>query len=169
MTMPVMPDDEPFDFLATQAVADFLATNTNPSLDGILYPSVQGGEGKLNLVLFHKAARVQPLDIPQGTVIDAQLYEHDEDGVRIYPWVWEEVPSNEASGEPAPIQLDPEPFMIPEALDALDPEDFYNEQREPVLKLDISSLQVHVVEAVEFKTKAHTVNRHRGEKKTRFF
>ena len=30
ITMPVMPDDERFEYLATQAVADFLATNANP-------------------------------------------------------------------------------------------------------------------------------------------
>ena len=42
MTLPVMPNDEPFGYLATQAIADFLATEANPPLDGILYPSVQG-------------------------------------------------------------------------------------------------------------------------------
>jgi len=53
-----MPDDEPFEYLATQAIADFLATEANPALDGIIYPSVRGSDGKLNVVLFHKAARV---------------------------------------------------------------------------------------------------------------
>jgi len=32
ITMPVMPDDEPFEYLATQAVADFLSSSTNPLL-----------------------------------------------------------------------------------------------------------------------------------------
>ena len=45
LTMPVMPDDEPFEYLPTQAIADFLASRTKPSLDGIIYPSVQGIDG----------------------------------------------------------------------------------------------------------------------------
>lgn len=64
ISMPVMPDDEPFDYLATQAIADFLATETDPALDGLIYPSAQGSQGKLNVVLFHNAARVQELEIP---------------------------------------------------------------------------------------------------------
>jgi hypothetical protein len=50
ITQPVMPDDEPFDYLPTQAIADSLAAEATPPLDGILYPSVQGKEGKLNVV-----------------------------------------------------------------------------------------------------------------------
>jgi hypothetical protein len=29
--MPVMPDDEPFDYFATQAIADFLAAEGTPA------------------------------------------------------------------------------------------------------------------------------------------
>lgn len=165
ITMPVMPDDEPFEYLATQAVADFLATNTNPLLDGILYPSVQGGKGKLNMVLFHKAARVQSLDIPKGTTIDTQLYEYDDDGIDIRPWVWEQIPPKPATPEVAPIRLEPEDLLVSEVLDSSTPEDYDDERREPVLKLDISSLQVYVVRAVEFGSDSHPVHRHRSEKK----
>jgi hypothetical protein len=42
IAMPVMPDDEPFDYLATQAIADFLATDENLALDGLLYPFCAG-------------------------------------------------------------------------------------------------------------------------------
>src|SRR5207248_10013811 len=42
ISQPIMPNDEPFDYLPTQAIADFLATRREPELDGILYPSVQG-------------------------------------------------------------------------------------------------------------------------------
>ena len=42
MTAPVMPDDEPLEYLVTQTIADYLATRTEPALDGILYPSAQG-------------------------------------------------------------------------------------------------------------------------------
>ena len=65
MTRPVMPDDQEFDYLATQAVADFLATENDPPLDGIRFNSTQSEEGD-NIVLFHKASRVKNMDLPAG-------------------------------------------------------------------------------------------------------
>jgi RES domain-containing protein len=37
ISRPVMPDDEPFEYLVTQAIADYLASEQN--LDGVIYPS----------------------------------------------------------------------------------------------------------------------------------
>ena len=34
-----MPDDEPFEYLVTQAIADYLAAEQ--AIDGIIYPSAQ--------------------------------------------------------------------------------------------------------------------------------
>jgi hypothetical protein len=163
ITMPVMPDDQPYEYLATQAVADFLATNANPPLDGILYPAVQGGKGKLNVVLFHKSARVQSLDIPKDTEIVSQLYEQNDDGVEIYPWVWEQVPLTTALPEAVPIRLEPEGLLTSEPLDSPNPEDYDYEGRKPMLKLDIQDLQVHVVKGIEFDVESHSVHRHRTE------
>jgi hypothetical protein len=109
VSKPVMPDDQPRDYLPTQAVADFLATAVDLPLDGMIYRSVQFGgrrrshprpifggirDGR-NVVLFHHAARVQPLDIPEGTdisVSDGALYStsapgsaDDLDGVSGFP------------------------------------------------------------------------------------
>lgn len=33
---PVVPDDQAFDYLETQAIADFLATENEPGLNGII-------------------------------------------------------------------------------------------------------------------------------------
>ena len=41
MTMPVMPDDEPKEYLITQMIADFVAQVGEPPIDGMLYRSVQ--------------------------------------------------------------------------------------------------------------------------------
>jgi len=77
LSKPVMPDDQILDYLPTQAVADFLATEAAPPLDGIIYPSVQigtdtpgtygilsgrRGEYRCNVVLFQKSARVKSPD-----------------------------------------------------------------------------------------------------------
>jgi hypothetical protein len=117
------------------------------------------------VVLFHKAARVQSLDIPNSTAIDAQLYEYDDDGIEIHPWVWEQIPSNPTAPGQVPIRLEPEDLLVSEALESSTPEDYNDERRDPVLKLDISNLQVHVVKSVEFETDSHPVHRHRSEKK----
>lgn len=153
---PVMPDDEPFEYLATQAVADFLASDGNPSLDGILYPSVQGIDG-INVVLFHKASKVEPLDVPKGTDIFAQLYFDTEDGCELFPWVDEIVPPKSTrrvasldSDELLPVEA----FGLPE-IDI--------EGREQTLKLDTSDVQIHVVRSVKFETEAFPVHRHRRD------
>jgi hypothetical protein len=77
LAKPVMPDDQALDYLTTQALADFLATEATPPLDGIIYPSVQIGTDppstygilsgrrgayRCNVVLFQKAARVESSD-----------------------------------------------------------------------------------------------------------
>src|SRR5262249_28108639 len=72
MTKPVMPEQELFEHLATQAIADFLSSGAAPKLDGIVYPSVQVSGGKLNVVLFHKAARVEALELPKGAEVSSR-------------------------------------------------------------------------------------------------
>lgn len=77
LSRPVMPSDELFDYIPTQAIADFLARKEWPALDGIIYPSVQAGRMRrktsrlgmvdshsmntCNVVLFHDAACVTEL------------------------------------------------------------------------------------------------------------
>jgi len=84
MARPVMPDDRALDYLPTQAIADFLANALDTPLDGILYPSVQVGfpassgavfarrRSRRNVVLFHKAARVHPFDVPDDAAIEVR-------------------------------------------------------------------------------------------------
>jgi hypothetical protein len=92
ITKPVMPDDEPFEYFVTQGIADYLATKKEPNLDGIIYRSVQHGRSKRNVVLFHRSARVESLDLPRGSEISAHLYEHSDEGTTPDYWVFEQVP-----------------------------------------------------------------------------
>jgi hypothetical protein len=159
--MPVMPDDEPFDYLATQAISDFLATEADPPLDRIIYPSVQTGEGegKFNVALFHKASRVQPLDIPKGAAISAQLNHDTDDGSEIDYWVWEELLPETPPSDRSEIH----DFLASEPLD----NSWYENQDErfPTLKLDLDSLEVHHVTRVEFNSDSYSVHRHRLNRK----
>lgn len=158
ITMPVMPEDEPSDYLVTQIIADYLANRDYPTLDGILYPSVQGIDGGVNVVLFRKAARVSSIEIPQGTVINVSSGNYFDESLEVDYSVWEEVPpksSKASSRKPAHIHdfggLNSEPFLHD------------NDWREATLRLDLQSLTVHHVTAARFETAPFPVRRHRLE------
>jgi hypothetical protein len=157
ITAPVMPDEEVFEYLPTQAIADFLATEANPALDGILYPSVQGAEGMKNVVLFQKAALVEDLELPRGTKIEAQLATSTEEGEEPDYWVWETTPKPGSTERSVTEHLD---AVISSA--AL-PDDF--EDRSPTLRLLTSSMQVHHIKKISFEMDDYPVIRHRSEER----
>ncbi|HEY0939246.1 MAG TPA: RES domain-containing protein [Steroidobacter sp.] len=153
-TKPVMPDDEPFEYLVTQAIADYLANLDDPKLDGIIYRSVQNGKTKNNVVLFHKASSVKPLDIPPGTEISAHLFEHDEDGVRPDYWVFENVPGPEDEDD---LGSDFPVLGLPNLRHR-------NDSRDPALSIDMASLRVHHIERAQYSSTAFTPTRHRSQR-----
>lgn len=77
MTKAIMPEDEQFEYLPTQAVADFLASKMG--FDGIIFSSAQSPEG-LNIALLNHSSRVDKINHPEGTFIRATLNDWDEDG-----------------------------------------------------------------------------------------
>ena len=158
MTRPVMPDDETFEYLPTQAVADFLATQQKPAIDGILFPSVQAGGDDLNVVLFHKAARVETYLVPKGARIEGSTYEQHSEGLDTNYSVIEWLPPDEqkkpdpAPGWPDFAGLRVQPWIEP------DPD-----SREPALRVDMQSLVVHQVDKVNYDTTEFDVSRYRYE------
>jgi hypothetical protein len=163
MTRPVMPDDEPFDYLVTQAVADFLATESSASIDGIIFPSVQAAGHVLNIVLFHKSACVEPMDIPEGTQIKVLAGQVGEEG-------WEEDYSVSEAVPPAPDEADKrdtKPWRSDLVSIAADPsQENDSDMREATLRIVPESITVHRVRRVEFETEEFPVRRHRREKLT---
>lgn len=155
-TKPVMPGDEPFEYLVTQAIADYLANLDEPKLDGIIYRSVQDGKAKKNIVLFHKAAGVKPLDVPPGTEISAHLFEHDDEGIRPDYWVFESVPPE---GDEDGLGLG----MPMHGL--FDPTD-RGTSRDPALSIDVKSLEVHHIKRAEYFSTKFTPVRHRSVRST---
>ncbi len=157
ITKPVMPDDEVFDYLATQAIADFLATENDPLLDGIIFRSAQVKDGR-NVVLFQKAARGATMELPEGTEIDARSGYVTEDGWEVDYSVTECVPPPKSS--PAK-QDDGWPYFLPSPGPAISWEDDY---RESALQIDPKSVVVHQIDWVEYKTTTYDVDRHRFER-----
>ncbi len=167
ITQPVMPDDELFEYLVTQAIADFLATELSVRIDGIIYPSIQTADNILNVVLFHKAARVEAMDFPKGTKIDVTVGQFGEDGWEEDYAVLEKVPpipteSNEMDGE-APSWSPRVASFVKET--NLNWEGFDTDRRESCLRVVPDSVQVHRVLRVNFETKEFPVRRYRSEKR----
>ncbi len=145
---PVMPHEEAFEYLATQAVADYLANISR--LDGIVFPSVQTGLTGANVVLFYHAARVEEVALAKGTRLSAHLEEYDEDGSHPDYWVFEETPP-----EPAPT---PQIGGLHLSADFDQPVDYRAyDARSPSLRIDRDNIKVHHVEAVSFTTHEHSV------------
>ncbi|WP_162242721.1 RES family NAD+ phosphorylase [Dyadobacter sp. Leaf189] len=78
MSVGVMPGDENREYILTQAMADYLAYYDGYRIDGIIYPSIQAAKLKQNIVLFHKASRVQKFNRTINR-IEARL-QNPEDG-----------------------------------------------------------------------------------------
>ncbi|MBY3243450.1 RES family NAD+ phosphorylase [Rhizobium laguerreae] len=160
ITRPVMPDDEPFDYLTTQAVADFLATETNTTIEGIIYPSVQVAN-VLNVVLFHKAALVEKIELPDGTRISAHTGQDGGDGWEDDYAVFERVPPAKPKVDlpsglwlPNLAKLAQVPWSAPADDSSL---------REPTLRIILNSVVVHQIKRVSFDTDEFSVRRHRWE------
>jgi hypothetical protein len=160
MARAVMPDDEAFDYLPTQAVADFLATMNLPRLDGIAFPSAQAGAGS-NVVLFHHTARVESLVVPKGTSIDASSGYGTEDGWEIDYSVTEKVPPA-SSRQTAPSEPDDGFPSLPLA-DFPGPPTWDDDTRQAALRVDVQSLTVHDVDSVQVNTTPHPVDRYQRE------
>lgn len=160
---PVMPHDQEFEYLPTQAIADFLATEGKVPLDGILYPSVQVDGAGLNAVLFHNASRCKELEFPKGTELGANTYTHYDDGPEPDYYVFERVPPEKET------QDDKKPFTAfdPDHLQWSDLSDY--DDREETLSIDLDSVKVHLINAVRFDTFDFKVTRHRWTKNDRHF
>ncbi|MBY5421053.1 RES family NAD+ phosphorylase [Rhizobium leguminosarum] len=163
ITRPVMPDDEAFEYLTTQAVADYLATEGAVPLDGILFPSVQAAGAVLNVVLFHKAARVEKIDVPVGTEISARSGHMEDEDWEIEYEVIERVPPTVAV-EPTERQHTSRwPDFASLAMTPWEPAD--PDWREPALRIISDSICVHIIRRVQFETDEHHVTRHRWVKR----
>ena len=148
MAQPVMPDDADFDYLPTQVIADFLATDSRPLLDGIVFPSVQMSDKQgVNIALFHKASRVERINVAQGTKIEATTCREDEEGCERDYVVYEETPSLEQDETPGGHDV----F-------AAEPADC--DLRKPTLRINVESLKVHVIQGVRLDKEMYEVLRH---------
>jgi hypothetical protein len=160
---PVMPGDESFDYLITQAIAEYLSEIPDPRLDGFIYPSVQVGTRERNVVLFQHAARVTEMEPPKGTVLTVHDGYNTEDGYEIDFAVSEHVPPSESKNQKDRTDQRHDIFfsmmVFSSPFDALK-----DDMRQVSLELDLESVAVHHIKSVRHETSRQLVSRHRRVK-----
>ncbi len=146
----VMPDDEAFEYLVTQALADYLADRDDLDLDGIVFASAQRPNGA-NVVLFHKASRTKLFDLADNVGVTVYPSGEPEEGE---PLVWRVIEESPAADTPTSS----EDFD----LTSLFTERWFEEEDDPrlvSLKVDPHSLVVHRVTAMRITTTTSAVTR----------
>lgn len=160
MTRPTNPNKSDEEYLATQIICDFLANSDQLDLDGISYPSSQSNEEGSNIILFHKASKVETLVFAEDTELNSSTYEHYAEGYEtdysVTEWAPKQVEMNEIDDKPVDllgiIDFDAQPF------------EFDYDTRETTLKVDPDSLVVHEITGFKIFSSDFNVKRYRYEK-----
>jgi hypothetical protein len=155
-----MPDDEALKYIPTQVIAEYLASLDDPTLDGMIYPSVQAAEEMKNVVLFHKAAVVAKVKRPEGVKFSVKDYENYEGGPEIEYSVIEEFDSEALS---VPRQ---EPTMDELIAEMMAEKNAVVDLRVAALELSRENVYVHHIKRVAVTSEAHQVSQRESDKKT---
>jgi hypothetical protein len=159
ISRPIMPRDEEFEYLPTQAVSEYLALCVKPRLDGIIFHSAQTAREGRNVVLFHHAAGVEPYALPEGTKVDINTGWASEDDYDHSIVVWEMVPApkpaEEKSAAKGVVRFDA--LLRPPKRE---PGGKWDEN-EPTLRLDVQKIEVFRIDAVSYRKAERRVSRHR--------
>lgn len=153
MVQPVLPGEEEFSYIPTQVIAEYLADSARFNIDGIQYPSVQLSGAKkeqetaedYNVVLFHKSSRVRlrELAAPENCEISYGHWDGDSE------WDTDICVTETVEREPArPVD---EGILAPYLI--------AQDEREPALEIEISSVTQHEIEAARFKYSTAIVRR----------
>ena len=160
ISQPIMPDDEAFEYLPTQAVADFLATGRSPQIDGIIFPSSQAGGDGLNVVLFHKASRVERIQISDGAEVEVETGRMYDDGWERDYTVIERIPSKPNGNGSSSDNRHRRYPQLSSHESEYSPTDVH---RASTLRLSVDSIRVHIVNRVSYDTSAYPVTRYQWE------
>ena len=148
ISAPVMPVDQPVEYVITQTISDYLSELTIPtSIDGIIYQSAQKGDASTNIALFHKASRVELRNTPKET----RIYQGPEDPS--YPDSKIEYNISETlSGK--------DEEKIDYASDIDNRKHREDDKRIPSLSLNFASISVYVIDSVNFGFHQRKVHRY---------
>lgn len=163
ISRPVMPNDETFEYLPTQVIAEYLATKAIPTFDGVVFRSSQtGGEGR-NVVLFNHAAAAVLDNVPPGTDFTLWMGSGSDDDFDPTIMIFESVP---APATPKPIELFGMMLSPPDPIPPdREPDVAWLPHRERTLRLDIDSVELVRVSATRYECEKRAVMRIRTNRK----
>lgn len=153
LARPVMPNEQSFEYLPTQCVADFLAGAHKPALDGIMFPSAQKPNSGMNIVLFHKSARVDERIVPDGATIEASTYTQYDDGYEREYSVIERLPNLQKSKKESEVS------QTTLWLSDYPEKQRGGDTREVSLRIVLESICVQVIKSVSVTTEEYPVSR----------
>ncbi len=179
MSRPIMPGDEAFEYLVTQAVAEYLAHKVEPRLDGIIFHSSQTDGTGRNVVLFNHACGVEPYELPKeadvtflGLPKETKLTffshirgeDHADGDITVFETVPPDPPEKVAPTETLGNSLDLRPVGVfhsalpwDEDEEDIEPPTY----RDPTLRLDVESVVVLEIKGVKYNSKRRNVRRRR--------
>ena len=142
VTAPVMPHEEPTEYLATQMISDFLSFRIRPRLDGILFRSSQTDGTGRNVVLFNHASHVEPVSVLPSTNQEVSMPQTDDDfgGDDIIIFETPDLEPSEESEDDSPAR---EPTITDRADERAESE------MTPTLRFCRDSLVVHEITRME--------------------
>ena len=175
VSMPVMPQDEAFEYLPTQAVAEYLAHKAEPRVDGIVFRSTQTGQAGHNVVLFNHASGVLRSDLPDGAEVSVFFHsphpEDEEEDDLGYISVSEAVPSPPAGNDPVAAALPSSGSFVSAVFSTPLWDDFESlEFEDPAadehatLRLDADSVVVLRIRGVQYQSSRQEVIRTKSTK-----
>ena len=186
MSRPIMPGDEAFEYLVTQAVAEYLAHKVEPRLDGIIFHSSQTDGAGRNVVLFNHACGVEPYDLPKEVEVTflelpkettltslSHLGDEDDEGYAVRDIIVSETVPSDPPEKVSPTKtpeslLDPRPVGVFHSAPLWDEEDKEDIEpptyASPTLRLDVESVVVLDIRGVQYNSKRRNVRRHRSTK-----
>lgn len=154
---PVMPGEEDFDYLLTQAVCEYLAGSVEPPLDGIIFRSSQRGTRGSNVTFFNHASHVEDLRYPKGTVVDSSLPSRedfdDDDSYCVWVQLPEKLDTPQTLADPI-LSFD---FSTFSALGSISDTAL---PIKPTLRLRLSEVEVMEIKGVTYSKYVSPVKRH---------
>ena len=154
MSRPVMPHEEPREYIATQIVSEYLANRFEPRLHGIIFNSAQTGTSGHNVVLFNSACSVEAYKPPPGTSIGFRV------GIPLRQRI---PPRGTESSQGSVIKTEPQRAVGETEPSVEDPTNSRPENqgshRDNMLRLDPQSLKVIKISRVKYEFEPLRLNR----------
>lgn len=145
LSQAVPPHDESLQYLATQAIAEYLSHRHDPPLDGILFESSQSEHEGHNLVLFSRACKVESLGFLPGQD-DYVIAKASKDGGEDFPCYSVMATKREKSA----------PAKFPEA--NASGKSGGETLPKASLRLDVRTLKIHYITGIHVNAEERPVN-----------